>query len=69
MSRDIKPFGLRMPSKLKDALQKSAEENKRSLNAELVARLTESLNTNDLSDIKLDVKDIKQLLLKMVNEQ
>lgn len=39
MSRDIAPFGVRMPSELKEYLTKKAQENKRSLNAEIVERL------------------------------
>lgn len=39
MSRDIAPFGVRMPSELKEYLTQKAKENKRSLNAEIVERL------------------------------
>lgn len=43
MSRDINPFGLRLPPALKQALEESAHEARRSLNAEIVARLEASL--------------------------
>lgn len=43
MSRDIAPFGVRMPNEIKEQLTQKAYENKRSLNAEIVARLTDSL--------------------------
>lgn len=47
MNRDIAPFGLRLPAKLKNKLEESAEKNIRSLNAELVARLAESLEGDE----------------------
>lgn len=39
MSRDISPFGVRMPAALKEQLQSMAADNKRSLNAEIVAAI------------------------------
>lgn len=44
MSRDIPPYGLRMPPDLKAALERSAELNGRSLNAEINSRLLSSIN-------------------------
>lgn len=41
--RNINPFGLRMQPSLKSALEESAKEAKRSLNAEIVARLEASI--------------------------
>lgn len=38
----IAPFGLRMQPELKEWVQKRAEENRRSLNSEIVIRLEES---------------------------
>lgn len=43
MSRDISPFGLRMPPAIKTALEEAARDNRRSLNAEIVARLEQSI--------------------------
>ncbi len=40
--RDIAPFGVRMPSELKDLLEREAKINNRSLNAEVIARLKKS---------------------------
>ncbi|WP_375752723.1 Arc family DNA-binding protein [Vibrio sp. HN007] len=49
MSRDIAPFGLRMKSDLKEALDMQAKENKRSLNAEITSRLEGTISdTNNL---------------------
>lgn len=42
MSRDITPFGLRMPAELKARVDAAATKNGRSINAELIARLQES---------------------------
>lgn len=44
MSRDINPFGLRMPQKLKELLEVAAEVNGRSLNSEIVQRLERSFS-------------------------
>ena len=43
MSRDVNPFGLRMPPEVKEELEKLAEQNRRSLNAEIIVRLEESI--------------------------
>lgn len=41
--RDIAPFGVRMPSELKELLEREAKINNRSLNSEVVERLQRSL--------------------------
>ena len=43
MTRDIKPFGLRMPDEIKEQLEREASLNGRSLNMEIVGRLRKSL--------------------------
>ncbi|OOR87026.1 Arc family DNA-binding protein [Moraxella bovis] len=48
MSRDIAPFGVRMPSELKEYLTQKASDNKRSLNAEIVARLEVTMQQDEL---------------------
>lgn len=40
--RDIAPFGVRMPSELKELLEREAKINSRSLNAEVIDRLKKS---------------------------
>lgn len=50
MMRDIAPFGLRIPSELKARIEHSANERKRSLNSEMIARLTESFSASKLPD-------------------
>lgn len=42
MNRNIKPFGLRLPPKLKTWLQAQAKQNHRSLNSEILTRLEDS---------------------------
>lgn len=51
MSRDIAPFGVRMPTELKNLVEEAATANGRSINAEVVARLQGSLSSagGDLS--------------------
>ncbi|MYM37242.1 Arc family DNA-binding protein [Duganella sp. FT94W] len=43
MSRDIAPFGLRLPSDLKALIEGYARANKRSVNSEIVGRLENSV--------------------------
>ena len=47
MSREIAPFGLRMPPELKEKLGSAAEKNHRSLNAELTSRLQYSIEQEE----------------------
>lgn len=53
MSRDLTPFGLRMPTELKSQIDAAAAANGRSINAEIIGRLRASLNhsTTSLSAI------------------
>lgn len=49
MFKDIPPLGIRFPAALKEKIQKAANMNNRSMNAEIVARMTESFEgRNDL---------------------
>lgn len=43
MSRDIAPFGLRMPPELKALIEAFARKNSRSINSEIIGRLNESV--------------------------
>ncbi|MEM5419643.1 Arc family DNA-binding protein [Paraburkholderia ferrariae] len=45
MARDDPQINLRIPAALKDRLDEASEQSKRSLTAEVVARLEESFNT------------------------
>ncbi|MDP2398845.1 MAG: Arc family DNA-binding protein [Burkholderiales bacterium] len=56
--QDINPFGVRMPSELKQLLDFEAKKNTRSLNSEIVARLWESLGRNDRIEGKLGVTEV-----------
>jgi len=52
MSRHLTPFGLRMPLELKERIDAAANYNRRSINAECVARLQESFERRaDLSSL------------------
>lgn len=44
MSRDLAPFGLRMPTELKSQIDAAAAASGRSINAEIVGRLRASLD-------------------------
>ncbi|MBI4190528.1 MAG: Arc family DNA-binding protein [Betaproteobacteria bacterium] len=50
MTREINPFGLRMPPELRELLKREARLNGRSLNAELVARLRTGSDPPDAND-------------------
>lgn len=45
MSRDITPFALRMPPEMRAKVEHAAKESRRSLNAEILARLEASFQT------------------------
>lgn len=55
MSREINPFGLRMPAELKARLEDAAHDNRRSLNAEIVARLQESFAPREPVTVRINL--------------
>lgn len=65
--RDIAPFGVRIPNDLKEKLQKSADQNGRSLNAEIIYRLDQSIK-QDVSNIVIENKELFIELIKLVQE-
>lgn len=46
-SRDLDKFIVRLPDGMRDKISKAADENKRTMNAEIVARLEESFEGQD----------------------
>jgi hypothetical protein len=54
---NIPPFGLRMQADLKDRIKAAAEENGRSMNAEIVARLEASFSERD-SKAKVIIRNL-----------
>jgi len=59
--RNINPFGLRMQPSLRAKVEESAKLNHRSLNAEIVARLEESLQREQTSAGIGFGNDLKQM--------
>ena len=45
----LPPYSLRMPSELRGLLEKSAKKSKRSLNAEIIARLEQTFSDDHLA--------------------
>lgn len=64
MSRDIAPFGVRMPAELKETVDKAAKENGRSMNAEIVHRLEESFTAEPEDNVLLSAEDAFQAAMK-----
>ena len=60
MSMDVNPFGLRLPPELKEELERLAEQNRRSLNAELIVRLEESVQREGQTCITAE--EIRQIV-------
>lgn len=70
LTRDIAPFGVRMPANLKERIQTAAKSNNRSMNQEIVARLEATFRTGqqffssdeDVAALKIDHLAIKRSL-------
>jgi hypothetical protein len=60
MNKQIPPFGLRMPPELKEELEVLAEQNRRSLNAEIIVRLEESVKREGLTCITAE--EVRQIV-------
>lgn len=50
LTRDIAPFGLRMPPAIKSKIKASADKNNRSMNAEIVSAIEFYLDFEDRGD-------------------
>lgn len=61
----IPPFGVRMQPALKEKLEKAAQANARSLNAEIVARLQESIDGKTPPDLTYLLKRLQYDLMSM----
>lgn len=61
--RNINPFGLRLQPELKARLEEAAKQNKRSLNAEIAARLESTFSGMTDDPQKLTVRIDKQKLV------
>lgn len=60
---NIPPFGLRMQPDLKAKVEDAARANNRSLNAEIIARLEESLDGNE--HVWSTINDVAETLEKV----
>lgn len=77
MSREITPFALRMPPELRAQIEEAAAAKGRSLNAEILARLTSSLTERPITaeeatrlfgDLALEIRTIEGGLNKGFNQ-
>lgn len=57
--RNINPFGLRMQPDLRAQIEEAAARNHRSLNAEIVARLEESLASESASEAHTEASGLR----------
>lgn len=55
--KQLPPYGLRIPPEMKERLQKSAKNNNRSMQAEIIARLESSFEAGPD-----DIKALKELV-------
>ncbi|MGO7575925.1 Arc family DNA-binding protein [Rhizobium ruizarguesonis] len=62
---NIAPFGLRMQADLKERIKKEAEQNNRSMNAEIVARLEASFEPR--SSLNLDDDELLALAARLAD--
>lgn len=66
-------FKLRLPAELKEQIEQAAEENNRSMNAEIVARLESSflVGMNFAEELQLmdKIADIAERVVKRVREE
>ncbi len=67
MSRDINPFGLRMPVELRAQITNAAADNGRSLNSEIVARLQESFDPRQGSNRFPRISEMPEELQALMN--
>jgi hypothetical protein len=69
MARDDPQFSLRLPQDLKNRIDAAASANKRSLNAELVARLEESFDgvKGSTEGVAIAEDSVRQIADKVVH--
>lgn len=71
-TRDIAPYGIRMPAELKEKVQERAKANGRSMNAEIVNLIEDALKKDDFEnegalDTQSTVKALEDAIKSMVS--
>ncbi|MCB6184293.1 Arc family DNA-binding protein [Leeia sp. TBRC 13508] len=69
MTREDPQFKLRVPQGLRDAIEKSAKLNKRSMNAEIIARVEQSFSTKQATGLDGDIHELMAALLEKLGPQ
>ncbi len=72
MSREITPFALRMPPEIRNKVDQSAKENRRSLNAEIVARLEATISIEEALSLMASgcpLHEVGQMLIDLAQER
>ncbi|QZA80849.1 Arc family DNA-binding protein [Deefgea piscis] len=75
MTREDPQFKLRVPAELREDIEVAAKANNRSMNAEIVARLQSTFNSEakvsnlDLSQIIDAVRDVVRVEINTLNEK
>ena len=68
MVKSYPQFRLRLPLKLKEAIENSAKRNKRTLNAEVVDRLESTFAPATITDSPQDAENFSDALRKLADE-
>ncbi len=66
MTKQIVPYGLRMPPEVKEQLEKLAEQNRRSLNAEIVVRLEQSIKQE--GGLCITAEELRHIINEALNK-
>ncbi|MDE9447891.1 Arc family DNA-binding protein [Xenorhabdus bovienii] len=68
MSREDPQMKIRVPAELKGKLEEAAGENKRSMNAEVLQRLSQSFDTHGIETVDKKIDDVLETVKAMADK-